>query len=185
MRALASTVAVATAALAAAGTGGTAPVAPDTRACSQQSSAFNVQLLGHRQVTDWVAFSQSTLAGAPQRRAIGVVWSLGGPVSTSGIAVYGWTTRGASRFGAACTAGRARKPVGQAKLRPAVRVKDGWHVEHRYACVLPGRFIVTVKPLADGRRLTVQLQRTGEVLAVVEIRRGGGALRASTRCDQR
>jgi hypothetical protein len=177
--------ALALAALATAGGAGSVPVAPDTRSCAQQSSAFNVQLLGHRQVTDWVAFSPSTLAGAPQRRAIGVVWSLGGPVSTSGIAVYGWTTHAASRFGGACTAGTPQRGGKAAKLRAPVRVRDGWHVQHRYACVLPGRFTVAMTPISGGRRLTVQLQRTGEVLAVVELRRGGGTLRASTRCHER
>ncbi len=172
-------------ALVAAGSGGTAGSAPDARSCAQQGSFFNVQLLGDKRASDWLASSDKPLPGAPQRRALAVVWSLGGPTSTSGIAVYGWTTRAMSRFAPTCRLARTLKTPARARLRPVVRVKDGWHLEHRYGCVLPGRFVVRVQQLRDGRRLTVRMERSGELIAVAEIRSGGGTLRASTRCEQR
>jgi hypothetical protein len=171
--------------LAAAGVGQSAPTAVDARACAQHSSFFNVHLLGDKDAVDWVAFNGAALSGVPKRKAVAVVWSLGGPASTSGIAVYGWITASRSHFALDCTSTKRARQKPIKGLRAPTRVKNGWHDGSRFACLQPGRFVVDVRDIQAGKRLTVRMQRTGELIAVAEVSRGGGWIRGSKRCDER
>jgi hypothetical protein len=182
-RFLATVVGAAT--LVAVGGGTSAPTPVDARACTQRSSFFNVHLLGDKDSADWVAFNGAALSGVPDRKAVAVVWSLGGPVSTSGIAVYGWTTASRTHFALDCTTARPARQKPIRGLRAPVRVKNGWHDGSRFACLQSGRFVVDVRDVRGGQRLTVRMQRTGELIAVAEIGREGGWIRGSRRCDER
>jgi hypothetical protein len=176
---------VGTSMLVAAGVAMSAPTAVEARACTQRSSFFNVHLLGDKESTDWVAFNGAALSGAPKGKALAVVWSLGGPVSTSGIAVYGWATAARSHFALECTTTRPTRPKPVKGLRAPVRMKNGWHDGVRFACLQAGRLVVDVRDVRNGKRLTVRMQRTGELIAVAELGRTGGWLRGSRRCDER
>jgi hypothetical protein len=176
---------VGTATLVAAGVGTSAPTAVEARACKQHGSFFNVHLLGEKDSADWVAFNGAALSGVPKRKAVAVVWSLGGPASTSGIAVYGWTTAARTRFALDCTSTRPGRQRPLKGLRAPVRLKNGWHDGSRFACLQPGRLVVDVRDIRGGKRLTVRMQRTGELIAVAELTGGGGWIRGSRRCDDR
>jgi hypothetical protein len=176
---------IGTGTLVAAGAGTPAQTAVDARACAQRASFFNVHLLGDKDSADWVAFNGAALSGVPKRKAVAVVWSLGGPVSTSGIAVYGWMTASRSHFALDCTTTRPARQKPVTGLRAPVRVRNGWHDGFRFACLQPGRFVVDVRGVRGGRRLTVRMQRTGELIAVAEVGRRGGWIRGSKRCDER
>jgi hypothetical protein len=113
------------------------------------------------------------------------VWSRGGPPSTEGAAIYGWSTATRYRPSSYCTPARTgpRKPRG--KLRRPVRMQDGWNDDSGFACSHRGRFAIQVRSIRRGKRMTVRMERTGEVIAVAEVRPGSGWLRASTRCEER
>jgi hypothetical protein len=173
-------------ALVAAAGGTSAPTAVEARACVQRASFFNVELLGDKDATRWSAASARPLSAVPDQKTVAVVWSLGGPVATSGMAVYSWMTDTRSRFAFQCTRSRAARKNSTRGLRAPVRVKDGWNLTRRFACLQRGRLLVAVRDIAGGgKRMTVRMERTGEVIAVAEVKRGGGSLRGSTRCDER
>ena len=167
--------------------GGTsAPTAVEARSCVQRASFFNVEILGDKDAAGWIAASAKPLASVPDQKTVVVVWSLGGPVATSGMAVYAWSTATRSRFAFQCTRSRAARKHSTRGLRSPVRVKDGWNLTRRYGCLQRGRLLVAVRDLAGGgKRMTVRMERTGEVIAMAEVKRGGGSLRGSTRCDER
>jgi hypothetical protein len=172
-------------ALAAVPLGTTAPAAVEARACVQRAAFFNVEILGDRDATRWSAASARPLQGVPDQKAVAVVWSLGGPASTSGMAVYAWITGTDSRFAFQCTRTRAARKPSMQGLRAPVRVKDGWNVGRRFACLHRGRLVVAVRDVPGGKRMTVRMERTGRVVAVAETTRGGGSLRGSTTCERR
>ena len=167
--------------------GGTsAPTAVEARSCVQRASFFNVEILGDKDATRWTAMNARPLAAVPDQKTVAVVWSLGGPVATSGMAVYAWSTDRHSRFAFQCTRSRAARKHSTRGLRAPVRVKDGWNLTRRFACLHRGRLLVAVRDVAGGgKRMTVRMERTGEVIAVAEVKRGGGSLRGSARCDER
>jgi hypothetical protein len=172
-------------ALWAAAGGGAAPAAVDARSCAQRSSFFNVQILGDKDAVRWTSLSIRPLASVPKGKTVAVVWSLGGPRSTNGMAVYGWMTDTQSRFAFHCSRVRAAQKTSSRGLRAPGRVKDGWHYGLRFACLQRGNFVVEVRDLSGGQRMTVRMQRSGEVIAIAEAKPGGGWIRASKRCEER
>jgi hypothetical protein len=173
------------AALAAAGGGGSATIDVQARSCERQGSFFNVQILGDRDAEYQFNFNAGRF-GIPDRKAVVVVWGLGGPVSANGIAMYGWITNGQSRLGSFCSRAPAKgsdpKPT---RLRPPERVKHGWAAGPRFACLQRGRVVVQARDIPGGKRLVVRMQPSGALIAVAEVGRTGGWLRASKTCDQR
>ena len=173
------------AALAAAGGGGSATIDVQARSCERQHSFFNVQILGDRDSEYQFNFNAGRF-GIPDRKTVVAVWSLGGPTSTNGIAMYGWVTGGQSRLGSFCTRAAAKgtdpKPT---RLRARATVKDGWASGPRFACLQTGRVVVQERDIPGGKRLVVRMQPSGALIAVAEVGRGGGWLRASKACDQR
>lgn len=165
------------AALAAAGAGSSAPSAVETRACTSRDVAFNIQILGDR---GW-GWKLGRYSAIPAKITMIAVWSSGGPAATHGVAAYGWVTRSRASFSSACALGRAQgQPAG--KLSAPVRVKDGWYFGRKFTCLDSGRFVVEIRDVAGGKRLTVRVQRTGKLLAVGEVKAGGGWLRGSPGC---
>lgn len=175
---LLSAVVVSAAALVAAGAGASAPSAAQARICTPADVAFNIQLLGDR---TW-GWQLGRYSAIPAKVTMIAVWSKGGPVQNNGIAAYGWATRTRSAFFPDCTPGRAARQV-DGGLRPAVRVKDGWFAGRKYTCIGAGRIVVAVSDVSGGKRVTVRVQRTGKLLALGEIRAGGGWLRGSKSCE--
>lgn len=167
-------------ALVAAGAGASAPSAVEARSCAQLASSFNIQLLGDRSY----GWQLGRYTAIPAKTAVVAVFSLGGPRATNGLAVYGWATRAGSRLSTACSRVQpaTRQPTGS--LRPAVRVQHGWLYGRKYACTMRGRFVVETRDIAGGKRVTVRMQGTGELLAVAEVGRAGGWIRGSKRCTE-
>jgi len=171
------TLLVSTAALAAAAAAPSSPSVATSRVCTPRDTAVNIQILGDR---SW-GWRLERYDAIPAKRTTIAVWSNGGPTSTFGVAAYGWTTRTRTGFFAGCAAGTAAaQPAGQ--LRSPVRVKDGWYYGRKYKCIQPGRFVVAVSDIAGGKRVTVRVQATGQLLALGEVNAGGGWLRGSKSC---
>jgi hypothetical protein len=167
---------VSAAALLAASAGSSAPIA-ETRACAPREIAVNIQILGDR---TW-GWKLGRYTAIPAKVTTIAVWSSGGPAATYGVAAYGWVTRTRASFSSSCTLGRAQgQPTG--KLSAPVRVKDGWYFGRKFTCLETGRFVVEIRNVAGGKRLTVRVQRTGKLLAVGEVKAGGGWLRGSPSC---
>lgn len=176
MRLLVSTL-VGTAALAAAGAGSAGPAAVETRACTPREISVNIQILGDR---SW-GWRLGGYTAIPAKTTTIAVWSNGGPAATDGVAAYAWVTRSRSVFSAFCASGRAfRSPTG--RLSAPVRVQDRWFFGRKFTCVDTGRIAVEVRDIAGGKRITVRVQRSGKLLAVGEVKAGGGWLRGSTSC---
>jgi hypothetical protein len=179
---LLATVVVSATALVAAGAGSSAPSAPAAaaaRVCKPKEVAVNIQILGDR-TWGWVIGRYRAI---PERVTTIVVWSKGGPAETQGVAAYGWATRTRSAFFAECAPGRAaRQPAGN--LGTAVRVKDGWFAGRKYTCIETGRIVVAISDTRSGKRVTVRVQKTGKLLALGEITKGGGWLRGSKSCRE-
>jgi hypothetical protein len=173
------TLLVSAAALAAAAAAPSARSAAESRACTPLTPRIYIQILGDRA---W-GWRLGRYTAIPAKTATIAVWSEGGPPSTFGIVAYGWATRTRSGFSASCAGGRAAaQPAGS--LRAAVRVKDGWFYGRKYACLHAGRFVVAVSDVAGGKRVTVRVQRTGKLLALGELRAGGGWLRGPKSCSE-
>src|SRR5262245_54042949 len=108
-----------------------------TYSCAQVWGSFNVQLVGDR---DW-GWNLGALGsvGAPRKKSIIVVWSLGGYAAQQGLNVYSWATGTRSRASGRCKAVKhtARQPslVG---LGPVTRVKDGWAFGRKFGCLEQG-----------------------------------------------
>ena len=173
------TLLVSAVALTAAAAAPSSPLGAQSRVCTPEDTAVYIQILGDR---SW-GWRLERYDAIPTKRAVIAVWSNGGPVSTFGVAAYGWTTRTRSAFLAGCSVGRAAaQPRGS--LRAAVRVKDGWFYGRKYTCLQPGRFVVAVSDVAGGKRITVRVQRTGKLLALGELTAGGGWLRGAKSCAE-
>jgi hypothetical protein len=155
------------------------PSAAESRVCAPREAAVYIQILGNR---SW-GWRLGRYEAIPAERAVIAVWSNGGPVSTFGVAAYGWTTRTRSAFFGGCSVGRAAAQP-QGSLRAAVRVKDGWFYGRKYRCLEPGRFVVAISDTTGGKRITVRVQRTGKLLALGELTAGGGWLRGSKSCSE-
>jgi hypothetical protein len=160
-----------------------APQVTDTRSCAQVWTFFNVQLIGNR---DW-GWNLDGLGsvGVPKKRAVIVVWSLGG-VLPGGLNVYGWATAKRSRPSPHCTVvKRQPKPPSLSGLGPITRVEDGWAFGRKFVCLEPGRVLVTTTQSQGKARVVVRMQESGRVMAVGELGKGGGWIRGSKRCDDR
>jgi hypothetical protein len=169
-------------ALVAMGNGEAAPAEVEARSCVQRAVALNIQILGDRDA-DFRVHNGSRFHPFPDRKTLIAVWSLGGPVGSGGVAFYGWIARSRARLSSLCSDVRPRPETATAGLRRAARVKDGWFAGRRFVCPVRGRFRVQVRDRPSGRRIAV-LERTGAVIAVGEVRRGGGWLRGSKRCAE-
>ena len=150
-----------------------------SRVCTPADIALHIQILGDR---TW-GWRLGRYTGIPVKRTVIAVWSDGGPASTFGVASYGWAISTRSALSTSCSPGRAAaQPSGG--LRAAVRVKDGWFYGRKYKCLRPGRFVIEVRDITGGKRVTVRVQRTGKLLAVGEVRAGGGWLRGAKSCEE-
>lgn len=177
MRTIASALLVAVVALVAATGGASAPSAAGARVCLPTNVSFHIQLLGDRA---W-GWQIGRYRAIPPRVTTIAVWSMGGPAETQGVAAYGWATRTRSAFSETCAPGRAAaQPAGN--LGPAVRVKDGWFTGRKWTCLDTGRIVVAISDTKTGKRVTVRVQKTGKLLALGEITKGGGWLRGSKSC---
>jgi hypothetical protein len=165
-------------------TGGAAPTAATTYKCNQVWASFYIQLIGDR---DW-GWNLGGLGhvGAPTKKSMIIVHSLGGPKEQQGLNAYSWSTATRSRASSRCTTLRkALKAPSLTGLGPVTRVKDGWAFGRKFACAEPGALLITTSPVPGGTKVVVRLQRSGRVLAVGEVAKGGGWIRGSTRCDSR
>jgi hypothetical protein len=169
------------AAVTAAGTSA-APQATETVSCAQVWSSFNVQLIGDR---DW-GWNLGALGsvGAPKKKSILVVWSLGGNAAQNGLNVYSWTTATRARPSPRCTAVKTPSNTPPlAGLGPSTRVKDGWAFGRKFSCLHAGRLLITTTQGGGKARLVVRMQATGKVIAVGELAGGGGWIRGSKSCE--
>jgi hypothetical protein len=169
-------------ALGSVGEAGAAPAEVEARSCVLRAVALNIQIVGDRDAY-FRLHNGSRFHPFPDRKTLIAVWSLGGPVQSGGVAFYGWIARSRARLSSLCSDVRPRPETATTGLRRAVRVKDGWFAGTRFVCQVRGRFRVQIRDRASGRRITV-LARTGEVLAVGEVTRGGGWLRGWKRCAE-
>ena len=177
------TIAAALALASAAASSPTAQSASTTYGCTQVWSFFNIQLIGDRK-WGW-NLDNLGFVGAPIKKSIIVVHSLGGPVTQQGINTYSWSTETRTRASSRCTTlKRTLKPPSLKGLGPVTRVKDGWAFGRKFACAEPGELLITTSRVPGGTRVVVRAQ-SGRVLAVGELRDGGGWIRGSTRCDSR
>lgn len=170
------------AALAATGTGSPSPSASKAaaaRVCLPKDVAVNIQILGDR---TW-GWKLGRYRAIPEHVTTIAVWSSGGPVETQGLVAYGWATRTRSAFFAECRSGRAARQLA-GNLGPAVRVKDGWFAGRKFTCLDSGRIVVAISDTRTGKRVTVRVQKTGQLLALGEITAGGGWLRGSKSCRE-
>lgn len=172
-------------ALVAAGDGGAASTAVDTRSCTSRSSFFYVQILGDRDAFRWTSMASSVFGEVRDAETFVAVWSRGGPPSTEGAAIYAWSTATRYRPSTFCAPARAAPARFRGKLRLPARMNDGWNDESRFVCSQRGRFVVRVRDIRDGKRVTVGMERTGELIARAEVTRGGGWLRVSAHCAER
>jgi len=171
-------------ALSAAPSGGASPNAATTYRCNQVWGSFYIQLIGDR---DW-GWNLGGLGavGAPTKKSMIIVHSLGGPKEQQGLNAYSWSTATRTRASSRCTTlTRALKAPSLAGLGPATRVKDGWAFGRKFACVERGALLITASSASGGTRVVVRLQRSGRVLAVGEVAKGGGWIRGSIRCESR
>ena len=171
------------AALAAIGAGSVlaARQATETVSCSQVWTGFNVQLVGDR---DW-GWNLGGLGsvGVPKKRAVIVVWSLGGKLP-GGLNVYGWATAKRSRPSPRCSIVKAQlERPSLSGLGPVTRVKDGWAFGRKFGCLERGRLLMTTTQGNGEARVVVRMQASGRVLAVGELGNGGGWIRGSKTCE--
>jgi hypothetical protein len=164
---------------------GAASTAVDARSCTQRSSFFYVQILGDRDAFRWTSMASSVFGEVRDAETFVAVWSRGGPPSTEGAAIYGWSTATRYRPSTFCTPTRTARRKPRGTLRRAVRMQDGWNDDARFVCSQRGPFVIEVRDIRGGKRMTVRMERTGHLIAVAELRRGSGWLRASTRCEER
>lgn len=156
--------------------------ATTTVSCAQAWTGFNVQLIGDR---DW-GWNLGALGsvGAPRKKSIIVVWSLGGHAAQNGLNVYGWATAKRSRPSRGCATAKARRePRSLAALGPVTRVKDGWAFGRKFLCLDAGRLLISTTQSGGKMRVVVRMQASGKVIAVGELGGGGGWIRGSKTCE--
>lgn len=162
--------------------GNATPAATTTYSCAQVWGSFNVQLVGDR---DW-GWNLGALGsvGAPKKKAIIVVWSLGGFAAQQGLNVYSWATGTRSRSSGRCNAVKpSLKQPSLAGLGPVTRVKDGWAFGRKFGCLDKGRILITTTQGSGKTKVVVRMQASGEVIAVGELGKGGGWIRGSKSCE--
>jgi hypothetical protein len=166
-------------ALAAAAAAPSSPSAVLSRACTPQDATLFISILGNR-AYGWRLEEYKAI---PAKVSTILVWSMGGPPQTDGVAAYGWAQRSRAAFSGSCATGRAfSSPAGS--LRAPVKVKDGWFFGRKYRCYGAGRFVVSMQSIPGGKRVTVRVQKSGKLLAVGEIKGTSGWLRGSKSCDE-
>lgn len=153
------------------------PALLGTRQCAQTEFRFYVQILGDE---SW-GQHLGTKASLPEKTTVIAVWSLGGPKADNGLSLYGWTTNTRSGFSRFCQSARPLA-VRRQSLRDPFRVRDGWFYGRKFTCVKEGPIVVGLAERAGRRRLTVTMQRTGELVAVGEVAANSGWVRASRGC---
>lgn len=161
--------------------GNATTAATTTYSCPQVWGSFNIQLVGDR---DW-GWNLGGLGnvGVPKKRAVIVVWSLGGKLP-GGLNVYGWTTAKLSRPSPKCSVVRVQpKEPSLVGLGPVTRTKDGWAFGRKFGCLETGRVLITLTEGAGKARMVVHLQKSGRVMAVGEVASGGGWIRGSKTCE--
>jgi hypothetical protein len=153
-----------------------------TYSCKQVWSSFNIQLVGDR---DW-GWNLGALGsvGAPRKKAIIVVWSLGGHRAQQGQNFYSWTTSTRSRSSDRCrTVKQSPKEPTLAGLGPATKVKDGWAFGRKFGCLDSGSLLITTTQGSGKARVVVRMQASGKVMAVGELANGGGWIRGAKTCE--
>jgi hypothetical protein len=160
-----------------------APTAVTTVACVQPGAFFNVQIAGKVEGTFVGTFYEAMFARVPKRESIVTVWTYGSE-ATNGPFLYGWATSGRMASSSRCRP-RTVRPPAKGNLRAPLRVRDGWAVGKRYDCRQRGAFLVRTDVRGATTRLTVWMERSRELVATAEIRKGNGWLRASKRCFER
>lgn len=166
-----------------AGAGVAASTATTTVSCPQVWTGFNVQLIGDR---DW-GWNLSALGsvGAPKKRSLIVVWSLGGPLR-GGLLPHGWASATRSRASQRCRPVTAKlEPASLRGLGPTYRTKDGWAYGRKFSCLDRGRLLITTARSASKTRVVVRMQSSGKTIAVGELSGRSGWIRGSTSCDDR
>jgi hypothetical protein len=161
-----------------------APAAVSTRSCAPAGPFFNVHVFGKREGSFWAQphIHPEVFAGIPPGTAAVSVWTFGS--QTGGPALYGWIADGRSRFSSRCRSRTARVPS-RGDLRPAVRVRDGWATGGRFECSHRGRFVIQTEELGRRTRMSVWIERTGELIAMAEAGPGTAWLRIAKRCIER
>ena len=167
------------AALVSVSNGASAPTAVETRSCSQAGPEFNVQIAGKIDGTYYGRIHRDLFARIPRGEAVVAVWTFG---SQRGSALYGWATGSRADIAERCRARSARTPP-KGLLQPAIRVEDDWAFGRRYECQRRGRVVIQTEELRGRTRMTVWMEKTRELIAVAELRRGSGSVRASKRCN--
>lgn len=160
--------------------GHSAPQGVTVRSCAPINPWLAIQLTGDR---DGVSFGRFRSAPFPGKTAVIAVWSLGGPTSDAGTAIHGWITAAKGGISARCSTVRTvPKPPALSGLGPVTRVKDGWFTGRKHNCEWRGRVLIEERSIPGGNRIVVRAQKGGSVLAVGEVTKAGGWLRASKRC---
>jgi hypothetical protein len=160
-----------------------APTAVKTFRCAQGGSFFNVQLAGKVEGTFVGTFYGDMFGSAvPKRETIVTVWTLGS--GGTGAFLYGWGTSGRATSSSRCRPRTARPPA-KGNLGAPFRVRDGWALTRRYDCRQRGSIVVRTDVRGATTRLTLWMERSRELVAIAEIRKGSGWLRASKRCYER
>ena len=156
--------------------------ASTTYTCKQVWGSFNVQLIGDR---DW-GWNLGALGsvGAPKKKAMIVVWSLGGFAAQQGLNVYGWATGTKSRPSSRCTVvKRTLKEPSLAGLGPITRVKDGWAFGRKFGCLETGPLLISTTQQGSRTKVVVRLAKNGRAMAVGQVGGGGGWIRGSKTCE--
>ena len=131
--------------------GNATSAATTTYTCKQVWGSFNVQLIGDR---DW-GWNLGALGsvGAPKKKSIIVVWSLGGLPAQQGLNIYGWATGTKARPSSRCTViKRTLKEPSLGGLGPVTRVKDGWAFGRKFGCLETGPLLITTRSKVPGRK---------------------------------
>lgn len=156
--------------------------ASTTYTCKQVWGSFNVQLIGDR---DW-GWNLGALGsvGAPKKKAMIVVWSLGGFAAQQGLNVYGWATGTKSRPSSRCTViERTLKDPSLAGLGPITRVKDGWAFGRKFGCLETGPLLISTTQQGSRTKVVVRLAKNVRAMAVGQVGGGGGWIRGSKTCE--
>ena len=162
--------------------GNATSTATTTYSCAQVWGSFNVQLVGDR---DW-GWNLGALGsvGAPRKKSIIVVWSLGGYAAQQGLNVYSWATGSRFRPSNRCHAVKQTpKQPSLAGLGPVTRVKDGWAFGRKFGCLDKGRILISTTQRSGRAKVVVRMQSSGEVIAVGELGGGRGWIRGSKSCE--
>jgi hypothetical protein len=163
-------------------TGNATSSATTAYTCEQVWGSFNVQLIGDR---DW-GWNLGALGsvGAPRKKSVIVVWSLGGLPAQQGLNIYGWATGTKARPSSRCTViKRTLKEPSLAGLGPVTRVKDGWAFGRKFGCLETGPLLISTTQQGFRTKVVVRLAKSGRAMAVGEVGGGAGWIRGSKSCE--